>query len=146
MELLDNLEADAQLIIEKGTGIVDLLRQVGGILEQEGGTLTSHKMHAGKALILDEAIYTAMEQYGGEVDWRTIDTLTSALIFGGHFTGAYDPRAKVIDHIESHGEATVDLDNGAGNITLTEGGVLKYGVNMPILSTGIYVGGDSESA
>jgi hypothetical protein len=142
MELIDDLRTDAKLILEKGTGIIDLLRQIGGIFTQEGATLTDHRMHEGTALILNESVYTSVEQYGGEVDWRTIQTLTNGFIFGGHFTGANDPRAKIISHIESHGEATVDLDNGAGNITLTEGGVLKYGKNMPIISTGIYVGGE----
>lgn len=142
MELIDSLETDANLTLEKGAGIIDLLRQVGGTFTQEGGTLSDHKMHEGSAKILNESIYTSLAQFGGEVDWRTIKTLTNGFIYNGHFTAANDPRKKIISHIECHGEATVDLDNGAGNIELTEGGVLKYGKHMPVISTGIYVGGE----
>ncbi len=138
MESDGNVRSDAHLTNLNAK--VLLLRQVGGVYGQDDKDTSSapnvvaHKMHAGTATIT-EGDYQDLEQFGGLVLYhvdKADGTLDNAEIFGGEFNASGDVRPKIITNLDYHGEAIVNVDNGAGNITLTNG-VGQRGSKPPII-------------
>lgn len=132
MESWNSIAVDARVVLNDGT--MTLVEKTGGILTMNGGTLTVLNNRGGSSTIVGGTL-TNLDQDAGGVYWETADgTLVDAKIFGGVFSAAGDARAKTIGHIEMHGDAIVDLDNGKDNITLTEGGIYTYGSQVPRMS------------
>lgn len=131
---------DARLEVSGGTA--EEIIKAGGSLLMDVATSWIRKLHNiyGAVDITAGHLAEIINEADGSVDWQTNDGALTARIHGGVFTAANDILTKTIDHIEMHGEAQVDLDNGiSGSIVLTEGGVYAYGRNIPkILNGAIY--------
>lgn len=129
MESWGAIAGDARLTLNAGT--ITLLEKQGGILTMNGGVLTTLNNRTGTSHINDGTL-TNLDMCAGVVNWKTVvAALADGKIWGGLFDASGDPRAKTLTHIEMHGDADVDIDNGKGNITLTDGGVYVYGRNVP---------------
>lgn len=87
------------------------------------GTVTTLNVDAGTTTVSGGTV-TNLHQRGGTVYWATTNTLASALIMKGTFDASGDVNPKTITAISAFGVSILDLDNGMGNITLTNG--VKY--------------------
>lgn len=87
------------------------------------GTITTLYVDAGTTSVTGGTV-TNLVQRGGTVEWATTTTLADAKIFKGTFDASGDVNAKTITTIASYGVSILNLDNGLGNITLTNG--VKY--------------------
>lgn len=146
METAGNLATDARVTNRGGT--ITKLEQVGGYYKQEeddigaGGDTVSHEIWAGEAFIQD-GDYQALIQHGGLVRYDADGadgTLDSADIRAGKFDASGDTRAKTITALTYHGMAEIDLDNGAGNITVgtfTQKGIFAPSQGFNIVLTSV---------
>lgn len=132
MESWTLISADANLTLTAGT--LTLVEKQGGTFTQDGGTCTQLNNRTG-GVTINAGTLTNFESSAGITRWETTTTIASAKIWGGKFDASGDERARTITHIEMHGDAEVDLDNGKDNITLTDGGVHVYGSKSPRLGS-----------
>lgn len=135
METAGNLANDARVTNRGAT--ITALEQVGGFFKQEeddtgaGGDTVLHHIWAGEAHI-EDGDYQALVQHGGLVRYDADGadgTLDSAVIRAGKFDASGDTRAKTITALTYHGMSEIDLDNGAGNITV--GTLTQKGIFAP---------------
>lgn len=130
VQLVSNIESDVQFTIKAGT--IALMRKLGGIGTMIGGTVTAMMNNAGDVKVV-AGIVTTLDNHDGNFIWSTDDGAITARVWGGKFDASKDHADKTITHIEMHGDAEVDLDNGVGTIALTETYVYVYGKNDPKL-------------
>jgi hypothetical protein len=130
------VERNAALrISESGSHVtVDELNMVSGNCAQYAGTITAATVRSGQFACWDGTL-TTVTNYGGSVAWSTEQELATALIVGGTFDASGDQRTKTITSLEVHSAGTVNLDNGANSIVVTN----------PIANFGGYVTHDPNA-
>ncbi len=83
-----------------------------------GTDTTLYTAGDGKAEIWDGTV-TNIKGFGGIVDYRSTNTVVDTKMYAGFLDTRADGRAKTFTTVEVHGAASVILDNGPGNITIT---------------------------
>lgn len=117
MDWRNNIVTDSRLKVPVGGGTIDALEMDGGSLRQEGGTITA--CIASKAsLAIEDGTMLVLTTYGSSTLWHTV-TAGTAHVHGGVFDASGDGRAKTITALSLHSDASINLDNGRGNITVS---------------------------
>lgn len=100
-----------------------LYQQRGNLSMTGAGTITDLYAHSSSAVHdIQAGTVTRYWLHGGTVRHKTTSTCTKATLFAGELDCSLDPRAKTFtDLLLDPDNALATLDNGPGNITITNG-------------------------
>lgn len=118
VSLADDAANDVELEWLAGSSTATIV--TAGETEIVSGTVSGLVMHGGLVVNYDGTVADP-NIYGGEYDHRATTTLGSGIsVWGsGTFTAANDNREKDLAQIICYGAPTVNLDNGANNMTFS---------------------------
>lgn len=139
VDALDSTNANLTVDVLAAT-VTNMYLRYGNVDLTGAGTITTCYMDNGTLDVTAGTLVT-LHQRAGTATWQTTNALTTAVIYGGTFDASGNVQAKTITNLTAYGEAILNLDNGSGNITLTNDLINRgYGVDItwPTATTEAY--------
>lgn len=112
---------DGNLTIQNQGATVTTWEHASGIPSNLTGTITTYNGAAGKLTVFGGTTTNIKLRAAAAADHRSNTNITLLQIYNaeGSFDASRDPRSKTITTVKAHPAANVNLNNGTGNITVT---------------------------
>jgi hypothetical protein len=114
---LKTLESDATVSILAGATLCDVVQASGGVT-CNAASANDLYISGGSWVQAAGALSGVVRVFGGTFYWNAA-TLTSLFVFGGLATAAFSALTRTLTNARVYLGATLNLDNGMNNITLT---------------------------
>lgn len=130
---ITNLEVGGQtkeVSISSGVSITNVYQKRGGIESSVGCTLVEL---SGGTFTLSDGDITTVRLYGGTFYWNAGgSTISDLTIYAGSFDASGDSDSKTITNLTLYQNGSINLNNGASNITITNG-IKTYNGTMELV-------------